>query len=182
MLSHLRVGSSAYDVLLLFYSSPQVLRMPHLYCQFRGSIGHKEASAWSLPRSHRTGQGSWMGCTSSKAFKGEGHRLGTAVTASSAAPPNGGGQRIAPTTAVSKPQATKPTNKTDGSGSNDNMRGAAARAAEQRAESVSSAVLSLTSQRGPHDTVSPRSSHSRFLTASPKRHEHCESKRWKAIR
>jgi hypothetical protein len=84
-----------------------------------------------------------MGCISSKAFKGEGHRLGTAATASTAAPPNAGGPRIAPTTAVSKHQAANPTNNTSGSGTDGNMRSAAARAAEQRAESVSLAnVLS----------------------------------------
>lgn len=87
-----------------------------------------------------------MGCISSKAFKGEGHRLGSGATASSAAPPNGG-QRITPSTAVSKPQATKPTTKTGSTSSDDKMRSAAARAAEQRAESVSPAiVLSMTNQ------------------------------------
>jgi len=104
-----------------------------------------------------------MGCTSSKAFKGEGHRLGTAVTASTTSPPNTGGQRIVPTTAVSQQPTIKPTKQTRGDGSDDKMRSAAARAAEQRAESVSPAIeRSPANQRGPHKTFALWSSHSRI--------------------
>ena len=108
--------------------------------------------SWSPSTTSQDRTRSWMGCLPSKAFKGEGHRLGSTPAAPTAAPPNGG-QRITPTTAVPTPQAAKPTNKTGGTGTNDNMRSAAARAAEQRAESVSPAIgLSLTDQPGPHKT------------------------------
>ena len=101
---------------------------------------------------------------SSKAFKGEGHRLGSTSTVPTAAPPNGG-QRITPATAVATPQATpqatKPTNNTSGTSTDGNKRSAAARAAEQRAESVSKALpLSLTNPPGSRETHSPRKCHS----------------------
>ena len=77
-----------------------------------------------------------MGCISSKAFIGEGHRLGSTSTVPTAAPSNAG-QRIAAATTVATPQAPKPTNTASGTSTDGNMRSAAARAAEQRAESVS---------------------------------------------
>ena len=106
----------------------------------------REASggpAWGVPPPDKTGQRSSMGCISSKAFKGEGQRLGTAPTASTTGPPRIVGQRISPSTAIPRQQAPKPTNKTSGSGSADDMRSAAARAAAQRADSVSQAICAV---------------------------------------
>src|SRR5258706_658105 len=115
-----------------------------------------------------------MGCISSKAFKGEGRRLVTERPAAPAGPPRIVGQKIPPKT-ISAQQAPKPTNKTSGSGPDDSMRSAAARAAAQRADSVSQAICAVPDQPtnvGPHETFVPRSSHSRALIASTKRDEH----------
>lgn len=112
-------------------------------------MASREASgghAWGVPRPDKTGQRSGMGCISSKAFKGEGQRLGTAPTASTKGPQRVVAQRISPSTAIPGQQAPKPTNKTGGSGPSDDMRSAAARAAAQRADSVSRAVCDVPDQ------------------------------------
>lgn len=141
------------------------------------SLASREASgghAWGVPRPDKTGQRSGMGCISSKAFKGEGQRLGTAPTASTKGPQRVVAQRISPSTAIPGQQAPKPTNKTGGSGPSDDMRSAAARAAAQRADSVSQAICDVPGPTnvGAHKTFVPRSSHSRALAASTKRDEH----------
>jgi hypothetical protein len=137
--------------------------MLHLNRRLRGwPCGGKWYSRLTTSRTERK---SCMGCTSSKAFKGEGHRLGTAATASTASPPSTGGQRIVPTTVVSQQPKIKPTKTSRGGGEDDNMRSAAARAAAQRAESVSSAIDRCPlSTNVDHRTrpSSPRSSHSRI--------------------
>ena len=110
-----------------------------------------------------------MGCTSSKAFKGEGHRLGTGPTKPTAGPPKADARRTTPNPPVTRQQAPKPGNKTSGSGPEGDMRSAAARAAAQRADSVSRAfVPALTNQC---EGCTRHSSLGQSLTSSYSKHE-----------